>query len=179
MPVPMMPAVTVSKLTMDTLVAAGLPASTGVADLTFRWRRNRYTTAEERNCLSLAFVGDRPRDPEDTNLALGETMRELQLDLIADIELPTEVAVEEADTEDDYARLQILMAVLMLAVRALKRSFTDPAAAPTPLTPWAMGVEEVVTEDDEDLADINGRLVSRINVLYRVRSEDPTVLLGG
>jgi hypothetical protein len=186
------PLVTVLAATMDTLKAAGLDVElapyllmlAGVdavepLPLKLRWLRNRYTTAEEKPCIALAFVSDGPQDPsgQDQYPAAGEAVRELAVDIIVDLEVPTEVEAEEEELVADVAGLEILSHFERRALRALKRGFLDPADAATPLSAVAHWVQELGVDNDEDLVDFNGRLVSRINVLYRVRSDDPMILL--
>lgn len=186
-PLPKMPWIIVLDAVMQTLQAAGLSitladllAAMGKdgepAELLLRWARNRYTTFQERPCIALAFVSDGPRENSDQYMSAGEAERELAIDVIADVELPTEAECEEGLAQDT-ARLEILSHFVGQALKALKASFIDQAGAPTPLTPVAHWVEDLGIDDDEDLQDENGRLVGRINVLYRVRADDPTILL--
>lgn len=186
-PLPKSPRVIVLDAIMQTLLEAGLPgilaellAAMGdgaePAELLLRWARNRYTTFEERPCIALAFVSDGPRENSDQYLSAGEAERELALDIVADVELPTEAACEEGLAEDT-ARLEILSHFVDQPLKALKAGFIDQVGARTPLTRVAHWVEDLGIDDDEDLADENGRLVCRINVLYRVRADDPTILL--
>lgn len=148
-------------------------------ELKLRWLRNRYTTSEEKPCISIAFVADSFQEGQQDGqyLAIGEAIRELALDIITDIDLPTEVAVDELGTIADVAGLEILAHFDRRAVQALKKGWIDEAGAPTALSQVARWVQELGIDNDEDLADFPGRLVSRVNVLYRVSSEDPMVLL--
>lgn len=172
----------------ETLEAAGLQEQLGEmlaeldgdqTELKFRWLRNRYTTQEEKPCIAIAFVNDGPQDPQDADQypAAGEAVRELALDLVIDVDLPTEVEADEDEIIADLAGLEILSHIERRAVQALKWGFIDPAQAPTPLSLSAHWVQELGVDNDEDLVDFPGRLVSRVNVLYRVRSDDPMILL--
>jgi hypothetical protein len=147
--------------------------------LKLRWLRNRYTTQEEKPCLAIAFVSDGPQDPQDADQypAVGEAVRELAVDLVIDVDLPTEVEADEEELIADVAGLEILAHIERRAVQLLKRGFENPADAPTPLSLCAHWVQEIGVDNDEDLVDFPGRLVSRVNVLYRVRSDDPMILL--
>lgn len=149
----------------------------GVAlPLKFRWLRNRYATNEEKPCQAIAFVSDGPRDSREGQ-TYGEQVRELAIDLITDIEIPTEVEADEEATIADIAGLEILSHFDRRAVQALRAGFGNEAAHPTPLNQVATWVEELGVDDDEDLVDFNGRLASRLIVQYRVRSDDLMVLL--
>lgn len=187
-----MPLVTILKATMGTLEWADLPAQLAELlesipggapgqpmELKLRWARNRYTTLEEKPCVALAFVSDSPVDPQDSDRypSAGEALRECALDIIVDIDLPTETAVEEEQLIADVAGLEILSHVERRVVQALKAGWIDQAGNPSPLSAKAHWVQEIGVDNDEDLIDFNGRLVSRVNVLYRVSSEDPTKLL--
>jgi hypothetical protein len=175
MPLPKPPRIIVLDAVMQTLLEAELPTLLEQPDLRIRWMRNRYTSIEERPCIAIAFVSDEPTDVREQYMTTSEAQRTLAIDIIADVELPTET---EAETDvSDIARIEILSHFVDQPLYALKRGFQDPADSPTPLSRVAHWVEDLGIDDDEDLADENGRLVCRLNVLYRVRSDDPTVLL--
>lgn len=184
------PLVTVLAAVMQTLVDADLatqlaeiiaelPAGDDPLVLKLRWLRNRYTTQEERPCIAIAFVSDAPGDAMQDGQyeAIGVMYRELALDIITDIDLPTEVEVDELGTIADVAGLEILSHFDRRAIQALKAGWIDEAGAPTALTPVARWCTELGMDNDEDLADFPGRLVTRVKVGYRVSSEDPMVLL--
>ena len=186
MPLPKPPRIRVLDALMLTLLEAGLPAiladeiaATATEDdpdpeLKLRWRRNRYTSAEERPCIAIAFVSDEPADNREQYLSTDAAQRALAFDIIADVVLPPEAEAEE--TGADIARIEILSHFVDQPMKALKDGFRSDHPG-TPLSQLADWVEDLGIDDDEDLADENGRLVGRGNVLYRVRSDDPTVLL--
>lgn len=191
MPLERPPFVKVLAATMEMLVAADLgtvladiiaelPVEDGAPPLEYklRWLRNRYTTQEERPCTSLAFVSDAFQEAQQDGqyLSSGEAVRELAIDVITDIDLPTEVEVEELGTIADVAGLEILGHFDRRVVQVLKQACRS-GAEPNPLNQKATWVQELGIDNDEDLADFPGRLVSRINVLYRVSTDDPMVLL--
>lgn len=147
------------------------------ATLKLRWARNRYTTIEEKPCIALAFVDDEVADNQEQYAAAGETIRALGLDIVADVILPSEVEVDELGLVSDVARLEILSQFAYRAMQALRQSFVDPAGAPTPLSNLAHWVEDLGVQEDDDLADEDGRLVYRARLLYRVSSTDQTILL--
>lgn len=150
------------------------------AELKIRWARNRYTSIDEKPCIALAFVSDGP--PEmggrwEQYISTAEEARTLALDIIVDVILPTEVEADELKVVDDEARLEILSHFVDQSLKALIAGTIDPADAPTALSGIVVWVEDLGVDDDEDLADIEGRLVNRVNVIYCVRTDDPTVLL--
>jgi hypothetical protein len=67
--------------------------------------------------------------------------------------------------------------VLDNAVLAWKECFQAPLVDTTSLGQKADWVQDVAIDDDEELPDDDGRLVGRVNVIYRTSSIDPTVLL--
>ena len=179
----MTPFVEVMNAVRETFIARDLAAATGQAGLTIRFARNRYATNKERPALSIAFVEDGPTDNAQ-NLALGEKQRTLSLDLIVDLEVEEEAGAEAAleagqdPATFDPTGLGELSAVLVEAVSMLQRAWRgDVNMADYPIAAYADWIEEIGIDDDEDLADIDGRLVARVNVLYRVHAEDPKMLL--
>lgn len=191
MPLTRPPFIIVLAAVMQTLVDAdlateladlieSLPIEEGADPLVYklRWLRNRYTTSEERPCTAIAFVSDGPQDAQqDGQYETSHVMvRALEIDVITDVDLPTEVAVDELGTIADVAGLEILAQFDRRVVQALKKGFMDQVGAPSALQAVATWVQELGIDNDEDLADFPGRLVTRLNVLYRVSSEDPMVL---
>lgn len=192
MPIARAPWIIVAAAAMQTLVEADLatelaeillelaqlrdPAAIAPLPLKLRWLRNRYTTNEEKPCLALAFVQDGPASPDDPEAA-GVLYRELHLDLIIDLERPTEVQADEEAMIADMGGIEILAHFERRGIQAFKAGFIDQAGAPTALSAVATWVTEIGVDNDEDMVDIEGRLASRFIVQYRVRSEDPMVLL--
>lgn len=177
------PRVKVLYAVMDRLKTAGLAAITGEDDLQFRWARNRYATREERPCLSIAFVSDEPADEGRVAHSTDETVMALAVDFIVDLAVETEASAETNTAMgtplDDFdpSGLERLSWVLDNSMRALRQCFEDPLRDETDLGRKADWIEQAVIDDDEDLPDEDGRLVARANVIYRVHSSDPTVLL--
>lgn len=177
MPLNLPPRVRVLNAVMTTLLAADLPARTEMPDLRVRWARNRYTTIEERPCIAIAFVSDAPVDTDQYNSS-GEMVRMLSVDLVADAEVESEASAEETPdpTDRDPHGLTALSIMVDQAMLALKEGFAPDADPGTPLALVADWCEDAGVSDDEELQDIDGRLVARANVLYRVSTTDPTVL---
>lgn len=182
------PRVKIMLAAMARLKEADLQASTGLADLVFRFARNRYATREERPCISLAFVSDGPVDAEGGGIGGGvllnpeEALRALSLDIIVDLDIETEASAEAneqlATPPEDYdpTGLNELSIVLDDATLALRSSCIPPLQDTTDLGKMVDWVSEVVVDDDEELAGEDGRLVGRLNMVYRTSSWDPTHL---
>ena len=160
-----------------------MPVVTGIADLSLRWARNRYTTREERPCLAIAFVSDEPADDGSVNTNSDELVRVLALDLICDMEIETEASAEANESmgtpieEFDPAGLGQLSMVITEAHKALRECCIDPLQDTTELGRCIDWVQDIGYDDDEELAGEDGRLVGRLNVIYRTSSWDPTLLL--
>lgn len=155
----------------------------GKPDLKLRWARNRYTTRTERPCLAIAFVSDEPVDDGSVSVNSDETVMALALDLIIDLEIETEASAEaneamETPIEDfDPSGLDDLMFVLKTASQLLRACCLDPLRDLTDLGRKCDWIQEVSVDDDDELPDDDGRLVGRINVIYRTSSWDPMELL--
>lgn len=183
---PISPRIRVMHAVKRRLRDSDLATQVGLPDLKVRWLRNRYATNEERPALSIAFVSDEPADGDSAAggvyLNPDEELRMLALDFIVDLDVESEASAEamqllDADEDDfDGTGLAILSWVLDCTLRTLKQCMFDPLRDATDLGKMADWVAEVSVEDDEDLADIAGRLVGRANVLYRTSSQDPTIL---
>jgi hypothetical protein len=160
-----------------------LATAVGMPDLKLRWARNRYATREERPCLSIAFVSDEPADDGRFPANMDETVRILALDLIVDLAVETEASAEAnmalgtPPEEFDPSGLEVLAWVAATALRLLREACDDPLRDVTDLGRMCDWIQDVGIDDDEDLPDDDGRLVDRVNVIYRVHSVDPTVLL--
>lgn len=154
-----------------------------MADLNIRWARNRYTTRAERPCLAIAFVSDAAADAGQVQLSDDESVMVLALDLILDLELETEASAEANEATDtsildyDPSGLDLMIFVLKMATQALRECTLDPLKDTTDLGRKVDWIQEVSLDDDEELPDDDGRLVSRINVIYRTSSWDPMLLL--
>lgn len=177
------PRVKVLLAAMKRLEEVDMASRAGVPDLRLRWARNRYATREERPCLSIAFVADEPVDEGRVSLNPDETARALAIDIIIDMEVETEASAEvqaalAVPPEDfDPTGLANMSWVLDLAMLSLRECTQDPLKDTTELGRMIDWVEDVTIDDDDELPDDDGRLVGRANVIYRVSSWDPTLLL--
>ena len=164
-------------------VGDALANLTALPDLKIRWARNRYTTRQERPCVAIAFVSDAPVDDGAVSTNPDETVRALALDIIVDMEVETEASAEanqalETPVEQfDPTGLANLASVLAQAYQLLRACCQDPLRDSTTLGKMVDWVQDVSIDDDEDLPDDDGRLVGRVNVLYRTSSWDPMQLL--
>lgn len=175
------PRIEVLNAAMTEARAAGLPALLDLADLKLRWARNRYTAREERPCIAFAFVSDEPMEMD--NLSHDEMARRLAFDIIVDLEIDTEATAEnESDLGTalefyDPSGLARLSWVLDNVMLVLRRTCVDEFRDTTTLGKVVDWVEDVSVDEDEELPDDDGRLVGRVNVIYRTSSWDPTQLL--
>jgi hypothetical protein len=175
------PRIIVLNAAMADVRAADLPTLLELADLKFRWERNRYTSREERPCVAFAFVSDEPMEMD--NLSHDEMARRLAFDIIVDLKIDTEATAEaESDLGTaaefyDPSGLAALSWVLDNVMLVLRRSMIDEFRETTALGQVADWVEDVSIDEDEELPDDDGRLVGRANVIYRTSSWDPTLLL--
>lgn len=168
-----------NRLGIDNLLAN----RSGVGDLRLRWARNRYTAREERPCLAIAFVSDEPIDDGSVAHNPDELVRALALDLIVDMEIETEAsaeanqAMQTPEAEFDPSGLDRLSRLLDTAMLCLRECLLDPLKDETDLGRKIDWIQDAGIDDDEELPDDDGRLVGRINVIYRTSSWDPTLLL--
>lgn len=148
------------------LNAVDLQDLSGVsAPVTVRHSRNRKVVLSERPSITILFVSDDPR-PDDLNRNTAEAVRELVFDLQADLELATE------DSGADPTGMALLARLLGAAMSSLKTPGYEIFLGG--LVDWisAGGVDP-----SERSTPTDGRMTCAMNVVYRVRSDDPTVLL--
>ena len=176
------PRIRVLHAVMARLIEVDMPLRCNIPDLKLRWARNRYTTREERPCLAIAFVSDAPVE-NATSLNSDEQMRALAFDIIVDMQIETEASAESqaaigvAMAGYDPSGLLALSVVIDQAMLALRETSMDPLRDTTDLGRYSDWIQDVSIDDDEELPDDDGRLVGRANVIYRVHSWDPTLLL--
>lgn len=133
----------------------------GIADpVTVRHKRSRDPVKSERPALTLIFVGDRPSESE-TGHSMDEVVRIATFDLQADVRLvPTE----------DITGLRTVSLLLLAGVSALRA----PGGAMLQLVDWI----EVGEFDPEERVQIeDGRMTLSLEIMYRVRQDDPGALL--
>lgn len=181
---PKAPAILVMYAAKDILESGdALATAVNKPDLKIRWARNRYTSREERPCFAIAFVSDEPIDDGSVPTTFGELVRRLQLDLIVDLEVETEASTEAQEAQSasildyDPSGLDDLMFVLLTGQKLLRAATEDPLRDTTDLGRRCDWIQDVSIDDDEDLPDDDGRLVGRINVIYRTSDVDPMVLI--
>jgi hypothetical protein len=180
---PKAPATKLMYAVRQRLIDGDLAGLVAKPDLKLRWARNRYTSREERPCLAIAFVSDEPADDGSVPASSDELVMVLALDLIVDLQIETEAsaeanaAMETAIEEYDPSGLDDLLFVLKTASQLLRAACLDPLRDTTDLGRMCDWVQEVSVDDDEELPDDDGRLVGRINVIYRTSSWDPMELL--
>jgi hypothetical protein len=132
--------------------------------VTVRHGRFRGPAVESLPDLAMHFV--RTGTPENfaTAINMHETMMQLDIDLVAEIELPPEDAGIDVT---GCLRLSNLMALAIAAV-------TDPDRSLVPLAHQI--VRGDIAPDDQSRPD-QARMTCEISVLYRVRTDNHDVLL--
>lgn len=161
-----------SKETIEAIdwAALGLPA------FKVRHSRNRFSTEEERPCISIRWMGDRVREVDQEQSYLTDWEMEIAQDLT--IEIDMDLAPEESDAEPppepedtDPTGVSVLTRSGIAIVRAMK-------ARESIISGFSSGVIYGGMDDDEEGTADEGRLVLALTVLYRVRTDDPGELLG-
>lgn len=153
------------------LVGLHLPAVSGVSDVKTRHTRNRYANAEERPALSFRMVSDQPRDQPQYH-SMWEVVRELEIDMQVDADLPTE------DSEEDPTGLDTLGWLANCALKILKDDDRQyPSADGRYLEDMIDDVIDAGVIPDEDSEADEARFIHRIVVLYRTPVNDPNKLL--
>jgi hypothetical protein len=140
---------------------AGLSAS-----LKVQFSRNRNATRQEKPSLLIVFVGDDPRTGDEQDHNAWETVRELVVDLQVDLDLNSE------NSGIDPTGLLFLSNTIAAAVSSLR----------DPIEPIYLGglcdyiMAGSIDPEERSQPDI-GRMTRALTVLYRVRSDDPNILL--
>ncbi|HEX9946412.1 MAG TPA: hypothetical protein VGA98_02630 [Allosphingosinicella sp.] len=132
-----------------------------------RHARNRKPVRSEKPAISIIFVGDDPR-PDDLQRNAWEAVRELQADLQCDADLAAE------DSEEDVTGLAVLSRILAAGVEMLEVARRDVV---TPFNDLADSIMAGTVDPDDKSREDDGRLVRRVTVVYRVRTDGSNVLL--
>lgn len=169
MPLPVTPRVRILKRIEDLLENADLDGMTGLADIHVRQTRNRWAAPDELPCISIRMVSDTPR-LDGAYHSAHERLQDLEVDLQIDAELATE------DSDLDPTGLERLGQMGIAAVKVLK-DFDAVDADGNKLRDLCDDIEDHGVVPDEDNEADEGRFIHRIVVLYRVRGDDPSVLL--
>jgi hypothetical protein len=133
------------------------------------WRGN-YADQDERPAILVRIDGDEPNEADvgESFGVCGELRMNLAISLIVDADLATAVS------DQDRTGLGALGALALLSVRALKAAISDPDVG---LGAVADNVQDAGRGPDGENSSDEGRLVQSLIVAYRVRDDDPTVLL--
>lgn len=134
--------------------------------MTIRHARNRKPVRSEKPCITLILVDD-DRQQADVDRNEWETVREMTVDLQCDLSLSTE------DSGRDPTGLEALLLVLGTFLAALR----DPDQPNLCLGGLCDDITVGAIDPDEDSTPDEGRMTRRVTVLYRVRTDDPNVLL--
>jgi hypothetical protein len=153
---------------LATLEAVDWEAETGVVGLTIRHARHRFSTSSEKPCLSIRWTGNNDDGARGESLTAWEKPREMNVDLQIDMALPAESSDEDPTGWLAHSR------IAAAALTALQTPGPTNALYP-PLAQWVRGGDDA---PDEDSKPDDARLVKSLSVLYRVKTEDESVLLG-
>lgn len=148
----------------STLDLVDYQAAAGVAGVTVRHRRNRFTNDSELPCIAIAWVSDEVIDEEASFLTAYEKTRGLTVDLVVD----SLIADEESEA-DPTANLA-LTSLVAASVTALQDK-----ESPIGLISETVSLRDMAP--DEDSKPDKGRLVATLFVVYRVRVDDESILL--
>jgi len=139
-----------------------------------RHARRRFSRPDEYPCITVRWEQDEPRaDSQDDNYI---TPDEMYVEMRLTIEIETQPVDGEGDEiapapEDDETGLGFSSALAFLALRALKD------AEGLLLSQWAVSVSDRGRGEDPDSTNDEARLEQSAIVLYRVSTEDPSVIL--
>lgn len=157
------PHIRILEALVATLELVNFEDRAGVVGVTIRHTRNRYPTSSEKPCISVRWLGNEDQADEQYANAW-ERYKLCNIDLVAD------AAIEAEDSQVDETGWDRLSRMLAAAFEKLREEGT-------PLYDLMNWVQDRDTDPDEDSKPDEGRLVQAISVLYRVRTDQPNVLL--
>ncbi len=152
------------KETIDAIAWAALVPPLPVP--TIRHARFRYSTTEERPAIAIMWDGDEVRDEDESNqyLSAHELVMEQSLSIMIDVDLDAE------DSGLDNTGIKKLSRYAKAVLSALR-------AEGSIISGFSDFVQYRSLGPDEDSLSDEARLVLSVIVLYRVRAEDPSILL--
>ena len=165
-------------LALKSHLAAAVAALPPGDSFLVRHHRHRESTAEEWPCLAIKFVSDDTTGittgTDDDGLSMAETVMDLSVDLIADVDLePERDAGEPADPDEDPTGLAGPSRLIKVCLDSLLVA-GEPADK---LGGLAWDIRHEGTGNDEESSPDAARMVERIVLVYRVRADAPTELL--
>lgn len=144
--------------------AVDFATDAGVPDVLVRHRRFRDAVESEKPCVSIEFVDDGVLDEAAIDLNAWETVRVLTITLHADADISAEVG---GDDPTGSLKLSLMLAAFMAALQA----------EDSPMREVCDRVSQRDINPDEQSKPTTARLSLTALVLYRVRSDNPNVLL--
>jgi len=158
---------------LATTVINGLP-------VTVRSYRHRESKTEERPCVAIRYMSNdvSPRvGRQETSAGMPEVVMELAVDLVIDMDLPEEED-DPASIEGDPTGFGDHAAVLAVILDRLMPGPDVNDGEPNTLGGRLWDVAYDGTSPDEgDATPDAARMEERLVLLYRVRADQPTVLL--
>ncbi|MBX9814077.1 MAG: hypothetical protein K2X76_05185 [Sphingomonas sp.] len=132
----------------------------GIVDpVTVRYKRDRSPLKAERPALTIIFVADGPTEDE-TGHSISELVRRATFDLQADVVVP----------HNDVTGIETVERMLGAAVSALR-------AEGGPMLDLVDWIEAGDIDPEDRTAIENGRMTISLEIRYRVRQDDPFVML--
>lgn len=141
-----------------------------------RHHRHREANEDEWPCVSIRYVSNDPSQlgREETGGGMPEQVMELALNLVIDAPLPAEAT--SADDEDlDPTGYGVLSDILAVCINRL---FPELETNTLGETTWMIRYDGNAAEEGSASPD-QARLEERLTLFYRVRADQPTILLTG
>jgi hypothetical protein len=141
---------------------------------TIRHARRRFSQPEEYPCITIRWEQDEPRaaDQDQNYISAGEALVDMRVTL--EVEFDPESFDDDGllpTDDEDETGLGFASALAFLGLRALKDPNGDLCLN------WANSVSDRGRGEDPDSTPDEARFEQSIFVLYRVSTEDPSVIL--
>jgi hypothetical protein len=133
----------------------------------------RFSSPDEYPCITIRWEQDEPRasEQDDNYASSGETYVDMRITLEIDFDPDNFDEDGPLSDDDDETGLGFASALAFLALRALKDPEGDLCLN------WANSVSDRGRGEDPDSTPDEARFEQSIYVLYRVSTEDPSVIL--
>ncbi len=144
-------------------------AAFGLGSVTIRQARNQYAAPDSVPCVTIRWVSDEPRQSDQENRYY--TADEMGVEMTVVLEIEVELEPDDGDLlAKDPTGTRLPLAIAALCQRALR-------AEDARISDYADGVSDRGRAQNDDSTADNARFEQTVIVLYRVRTDDPSVLL--